>query len=91
MTFALAPLLGRVFQRAPQPPWNDTAAIRDELSSAERMVEHARGLARAQAIKPQRQLGSPLLNRLAANEASLIDSYRSICAAVDDKAAITPA
>ena len=34
---------------------------------------------------------SPLLDRLAANEASLIDSYRSICAAVDDKAAITPA
>ena len=55
------------------------------------MEEHARSLARAQAVKPQRQLGHPLLDRLAANEASLIDSYRSICAAVDDKAAITPA
>ena len=43
------------------------------------------------AVKPHRQLGHPLLDRLKANEASLIDSYRSICTAVDDKAAITPA
>ena len=80
------------FKRVPAPPWNDTAAIREEISSAERMEEHARSLARAQAVKPHRQLGGhPLLDRVAANEASLIGSYRSICAAVDDKAAITPA
>ncbi|HYU95651.1 MAG TPA: glucoamylase family protein [Sphingomicrobium sp.] len=78
-------------KRALAAPWNDTAAIREELSSAERMEEHARSLARGQAVKPYRQLGSPLLDRLAANEASLIDSYRSILGAVDDKAAITPA
>jgi len=91
LTLALAPLFGRGFKRAPAPPWNDTAAIREDLSSAERMEEHARSLARAQAVKPYRPPGSPLLDRLAANEASLIDSYRSICTAVDDKAAITPA
>jgi len=92
LTLALAPFLGRAFTRAhAQPPWNDTAAIRQELASAERMEEHARSLARAQRVKPQRQLAHPLLDRLKANEASLIDSYRSICTAVDDKAAITPA
>ena len=91
LTFALAPLLGRAFKRAPAPPWNDTAAIREELLSVERMEEHARSLARAQAVKPHRQLGHPLHDRLEANEASLIGSYRSICGAVDDKAAITPA
>ena len=91
LSFALAPFLGRALKRAPPLPWNDTAAIREELSSAERMEEHARSLARAQTVKPYRQSGSPLLDRLAANEASLINSYQSICAAVDDKAAITPA
>ena len=55
------------------------------------MEEHARSLALTQGVKPHRQLGHPLLDRLAANEASLIDSYRSICEALDDKAAITPA
>ncbi|WP_340267159.1 GH36-type glycosyl hydrolase domain-containing protein [Sphingobium mellinum] len=48
-------------------------------------------MALTQAVKPSRQLGHPLLDRLAANEASLIASYRSICSAVEDKAAITPA
>jgi cyclic beta-1,2-glucan synthetase len=55
------------------------------------MEEHAQSLALTQGVKPQRQPGHPLLNRLAANEASLIDSYRSICEALDDRAAITPA
>ncbi|HEY0957804.1 MAG TPA: glucoamylase family protein [Novosphingobium sp.] len=76
---------------APKPPWDDTAAIREALFSVERMEEHARSLALAQAVKPHRQLGHPLLDRLAANEASLVHSYRSICSAVHDKAAITPA
>jgi cyclic beta-1,2-glucan synthetase len=92
LTLALAPLLGRVLRRASaKPPWNDTTAIREALFSVERMEEHARSLARAQNVKPHRQAGHPLLDRLAANEASLIDSYRSICTAADDKAAITPA
>ena len=89
---ALAPVLGRIFNpRAPSPPWDDTAAIREVLFSVERMEEHARSLALTQIVKPQLQLRHPLLDRVAANEASLIASYRSVCAAVDDKAAITPA
>lgn len=92
LTFGLAPLLGRVLKRAPpKPPWNDTSAIREALFSVERMEEHAQSLALTQGVKPHRQTGHPLLDRLAANEASLIDSYRSICTAMDDKAAITPA
>src|SRR4051794_26863829 len=86
------PFVRRLFGRAPvAPPWDDTSAIRGQLFSVERMVEHARSLALAQAVGPRRQLGHPLLDRLAANEVSLIDSYRSICTAVDGKAAITPA
>ncbi|MBV1691995.1 glycosyl transferase [Novosphingobium sp. G106] len=80
--------LGRAM---PKPPWNDTAAIREVIFSVERMEEHARSLAQAQVVKPHRQLGHPLLDRLAANETSLIHSYRAILAAVVDKAAITPA
>lgn len=75
----------------PKPPWNDTAAIREALFSVERMEEHARSLAHAQIVKPHRQLGHPLLDRLAANEASLVQSYKAICSTVHDKAAITPA
>jgi cyclic beta-1,2-glucan synthetase len=92
LKLALAPFLRRLFKRAPPgPPWNDTAAIRETLFSVERMEEHAQSLALTQGVRPQLQLGHPLLDRLAANEASLVDSYRSICEALDDKAAITPA
>lgn len=88
----MAPLIRRIIKGASAaPPWNDTAAIREELFSVERMAEHARSLAAVQSLKPHRPLGHPLLDRLAGNEASLIESYRSICTAVDDKAAITPA
>ena len=92
MTIPMPRLIRRIVGRArPKPPWDDTAAIREVLFSVERMEEHAQSLAAAQVVKPQRQRGHPLLDRLEANEASLIESYRSICTAVDDKAAITPA
>ncbi|MDL2340230.1 MAG: hypothetical protein QFB89_02770, partial [Pseudomonadota bacterium] len=78
LTPALASLFGGFSRRArPKPPWNDTKAIREALFSTERLEEHARSLALAQAIKLQGPMGYPLLSRLAANEASLIDSYRS--------------
>src|SRR5688572_20720861 len=92
VTNQLRRLIRRIVSRArPKPPWDDTAAIREMLFSVERMEEHARSLAAAQAVKPHRRRGHPLLDRLEANEASLVESYRSICTAVDDKAAITPA
>lgn len=71
---------------SPKPPWDDTVAIREALFSVERLE-----LARAQTVKPYRQLGYSLLDRLADNETSLVQSYRSICSAIVDKAAITPA
>ena len=43
------------------------------------------------AIKQDKPNGHSLLNRLTDNEASLITAYRSICGAVSDGAAITPA
>ncbi len=92
LTFVLAPFLGRLLSPASsKPPWDDTSAIRAALFSVERMEEHAHSLALAQVVRAKPQLKHPLHDRLAANEASLIESYRSICAAVDDKAAITPA
>lgn len=74
-----------------RPPWDDTNAIREMLFSVERLEEHARSLAAAQEVKPQRPRGHPLLDRLIDNEASLIAAYRSICEAVSEGAAITPA
>ena len=88
----MASLLRRVFGLAPAPsPWNDTNAIREMLFSVDRLEEHARSLATAQKVKQQRPSGKPLLSRLADNEASLISAYQSICEAVSEEAAITPA
>jgi cyclic beta-1,2-glucan synthetase len=92
LTDAVMSVLRRIFAGSPAPsPWDDTTAIREALFSIERMEEHARSLALAQRVKPYRQLGHPLHDRLEANEASLVESYRSISRVVDDKAAITPA
>lgn len=76
---------------SPKSPWDDTNAIREALFSVERLDEHARSLAAAQAVRPQRQYRHPLLDRLTANEANLLASYRSISDAVSVGAAITPA
>ena len=72
-------------------PWDDPAVIRQAIFSAERLEIHAQSLASAQAIRPHRQKGRPLLDRLADNETSLLLSYQSICGAVAAGAAITPA
>lgn len=81
-----------VFRRMmPKSPWDDPSAIRAAIFSSERLESHAQSLARAQVIRPYRQKGRPLLDRLAENEASLLLSYQSICSAVAVGAAITPA
>ena len=74
-----------------EPPWDDPNVIRQTIFSIERLESHARSLARAQVIRPHRQKGRPLLDRLADNETSLLLSYQSICGAVSVGAAITPA
>jgi cyclic beta-1,2-glucan synthetase len=78
-------------RRAFRPPWNDTNAVRAALFSVDRLEEHARSLAAAQAVRPLRKPGHPLLDRLTDNEASLLASYQAMCAAVGEGAAITPA
>src|SRR3954466_8298927 len=67
---------GRVM---PKSPWDDTNVIRQVIFSSERLESHAQSLATAQVIRPHRQKGRPLLDRLADNEASLLLSYQSIC------------
>ena len=74
----------------PSPPWDDGAPIRAELFSVERLEEHARSLATAQAVMPDHVKGPSLTARLADNEAVLLAAYRDVAKAVDAGAAITP-
>ena len=75
----------------PTPPWDDGAPIRAELFSVERLEEHARSLAAAQAVSPGEVKGASLAKRLADNEAVLLAAYRDVAEAIDAGAAITPA
>ena len=88
LTLPLRRLLG---DTGPRPPWDDSAPIRAELFSVERLEEHARSLAAAQAVTAGEQKGASLVKRLAENEAVLVATYRNIAEAVDAGAAITPA
>jgi cyclic beta-1,2-glucan synthetase len=81
-------IFGRVI---PESPWDDPNVIRQAIFSSERLEKHAQSLASAQVVRPHRQKGRPLLDRLADNETSLLLSYQSICGAVTAGAAITPA
>jgi cyclic beta-1,2-glucan synthetase len=76
---------------APESPWDDPKVIREAIFSSERLEKHAQGLAAAQVVRPHRQKGRPLLDRLADNETSLVLSYQAICGAVAVGASITPA
>ncbi len=75
----------------PLPPWDDSAPIRAELFSVERLEEHARSLAAAQTVSPGELKGASLATRLADNETVLLAAYRDVAEAVDAGAAITPA
>jgi hypothetical protein len=89
---ALIPPLRRLQgNTGPHPPWDDSAPIRAELFSVERLEEHARSLAAAQGGMAGEQKGAPLTKRLAENEAELLAAYREIAEAVDAGALITPA
>jgi cyclic beta-1,2-glucan synthetase len=88
LTLPLRDWLERV---RPNSPWDDGAPIRAELFSVERLEEHARSLAAAQAVSPGERSGASLARRLAENEAVLVAAYRDIAEAVDTGAAITPA
>ena len=89
---ALIPPLRRLLgDTGPHPPWDDSAPIRAELFSVERLEEHARSLAAAQGVMAGERKGAPLAKRLAENEAVLLAAYRDIAQAVDADAVITPA
>ena len=79
-----------LFARA-QSPWDSQAPIREELFSVERLEEHARSLATAQAVTPMPNKGRSLAGRLAENEAALLDAYRTMTAVIDEGRVITPA
>jgi cyclic beta-1,2-glucan synthetase len=71
--------------------WDDDRPIREELFSVERLEEHARSLAAAQAVTVRPLPGRDLARRLADNEKLLVGAYRDIAEAIDAGAAITPA
>ena len=77
-------------QRRKPPLW-DERPVREELFSVERLEQHARSLAAAQALgsKPVRR--DELVRRLAANEQKLLAAYRDIAEAIGAGEAITPA
>jgi cyclic beta-1,2-glucan synthetase len=57
-------MLGRVM---PKPPWDDPNVFWQVIFSSERLESHAQRFAAAQVIRPHRQNGRPLLDRLADN------------------------
>src|SRR6202162_1021136 len=73
------------------PPWADEEAIREELFSGERVEQHAESLAAAQSVSSRPERGRPLAKRIRDNDEALLDAYRFIAAAIQDKRPITPA
>ncbi|HTX48463.1 MAG TPA: glycosyl transferase, partial [Caulobacteraceae bacterium] len=71
-------------------PW-DERPIREELFSVERLEQHGRSLAAAQAVAPKSAGGDALSARLAKNEVALVAAYKDVADAVAKGEAITPA
>jgi cyclic beta-1,2-glucan synthetase len=85
-------LVGRLLRRgSPASSWADGGPVRAELFSVERLEEHARSLAVAQVVTPKRSKGYSLARRLDDNGVVLLDTYRAIAGAVDERRSITPA
>ncbi|WP_338043485.1 glucoamylase family protein [Novacetimonas maltaceti] len=84
-------------RRDPWQAWQaDSFPVRSEIFGAERLEEHARSLARAQAIAPlsarvRRWGPQPLSHRLARNSAFLRDAERRIARAITQAQQLTPA
>ena len=84
-------LVLRSFGLARSLPWENDEPIREELFGVERLEDHARSLALAQAIASRPTRGLSLTARLADNEAVLRSAFRTTVRAVAADAAITPA
>ncbi|HXD43333.1 MAG TPA: glucoamylase family protein, partial [Ramlibacter sp.] len=78
-------------RRAPSPPWNDTAPVRQELFGIERLEQHAQTLAAAQptTVKPQAVLS--LQRRLDDNAGVLLAAYRASAAELESGRGVVPA
>ena len=88
----LTALPRRAFELArPASPWDSQEPVREELFSVERIEQHARSLALAQAVASKSTQGHSLAGRLAENGAILLDAYRSLVKAIDEGRPITPA
>jgi len=75
----------------PASLWDSREPVREELFSIERLEEHGRSLALAQAVTRKPARGHPLTQRLAANGTALLEAYRILVKAADERRAIAPA
>ena len=80
--------LGRL--SPPASPWEERP-IREELFGVERLEEHARSLAAAQAVSSDARHKDELARSLAQNDIALRRAYQDVAAAIEAGAAITPA
>src|SRR5664279_2238136 len=74
-----------------RPPAELDDLILAELFSVERLEQHAKTLAVAQAVTDAPRRGRPVAPRIAENGRVLLESYRVLAAAVKDERSITPA
>ncbi|GHC35882.1 hypothetical protein [Aidingimonas halophila] len=72
-------------------PWNDTAPVRDELFSIERLEQHAGSLASAQCVTDTPPRVLPLARRLEDNAKVLLAAYHASAAEVAEGRDIVPA
>jgi cyclic beta-1,2-glucan synthetase len=70
---------------------NDAEPIVSELFSVERLEQHARSLAEAQTITSEPRRGRTIRRRVAENGRILLESYRTLAAAIREERSITPA
>ena len=85
-------IIARLFEQPPRLAlWDDIASVRAELFSVERLEEHARSLAAAQAVRPGLSKGHPLAPRLLDNAAYLLRANRAITEAAGSRRQVTPA
>jgi cyclic beta-1,2-glucan synthetase len=75
----------------PSSIFQDTAPLRAETFSAERLQQHAQSLAAEHTLTQRTSRADPLGRRLADNAACLLDCYGSMVAAIEDARPITPA
>ncbi|MDA5548136.1 glycosyl transferase [Yersinia massiliensis] len=72
-------------------PWRDTAPVREELFSVERLEQHAESLAKAQSITSQPPKVSTLRARLNHNANTLLEAYRANAAELEKGRTVVPA